>query len=106
MNARHSAALALVGWYLMLPPNGLIQADLSVWTITSHFKTETSCDVQMKKLNAEGKAAAIYYSEQIQRLTPVQQLMQDNVAFAKERAAISQRFARCVSAEDPRLKSN
>jgi hypothetical protein len=49
MNLRHTAALALVGWYLMMPPvtsDGRIQknAPLSRWYIFSNFETKEECE--------------------------------------------------------------
>jgi hypothetical protein len=52
MNLRHAAALALVGWYLMVPPftaqrAGPVdvddQAPLSKWTIAGSFDTAEQC---------------------------------------------------------------
>ena len=61
MNLRHAAALALVGWYLMLPPltkRGPDSYDLppdtsapiSKWTYSSvldHFDTEEECKTEL-----------------------------------------------------------
>ena len=49
MKPHHAAALALVGWYLMLPPvtsDGRIQKDapLSRWYIFSNFETKEECE--------------------------------------------------------------
>jgi hypothetical protein len=49
MKARHAAALALVGWYLMLPPvisDGRTRKDapLSRWYIFSSFETKEECE--------------------------------------------------------------
>jgi hypothetical protein len=49
MNPRHAAALALVGWYLMVPPvtsDGRTQKDapLSRWYIASNFETKEECE--------------------------------------------------------------
>lgn len=49
MKLSHAAALALVGWYLMLPPvssDGRIQKDapLSDWYIFSSFDTKEACE--------------------------------------------------------------
>ncbi|MGC2441973.1 hypothetical protein [Candidatus Binatus sp.] len=49
MNLRHAAALALVGWYLMMPPvtpDGRVQksAPLSTWEITSSYDTADDCE--------------------------------------------------------------
>lgn len=49
MKPCHAAALALVSWYLMLPPvasDGRIQKDapLSQWYIFSNFETKAECE--------------------------------------------------------------
>jgi len=49
MKLRHAAALALVGWYLMMPPStssGRIQKDapLSRWYIFTTFETKKECE--------------------------------------------------------------
>jgi hypothetical protein len=47
MKARHAAALALVGWYLMTPPILLKCPDegapLSRWTVEEAFDTAREC---------------------------------------------------------------
>lgn len=48
MRFRHAASLALVGWYLMLPPvkdtpQAARQAPLREWTIIGSFDTATQC---------------------------------------------------------------
>jgi hypothetical protein len=56
MNARHAAAFALVGWYLMVPPLGSdhkldASAPLSKWTIVirGSFDTARQCDERHMK---------------------------------------------------------
>jgi hypothetical protein len=102
MNARHAAALSLVGWYLMVPPSGYPLAELSIWTVKSHFKTEAGCEAERKKSRAEGRAASVHYTEELRRMTPYQQLMDGDVA---QHPAVAQIFARCFADNDPRLKS-
>jgi hypothetical protein len=52
MNLRHAAALALAGWYLMVPPRlshspkGGQIAPLSRWTIGCTFESEKACDAE------------------------------------------------------------
>jgi hypothetical protein len=48
MNSRHTAALALVGWYLMTPPltktgDVNLEAPLAQWKITNSFDTAIDC---------------------------------------------------------------
>ena len=49
MNSRHAAALALIGWYLMLPPvnsDGRTQKDAPLWRwyIFSSYETKQACE--------------------------------------------------------------
>jgi hypothetical protein len=46
MLPRHAAALALVGWYLIVPPRGNngSQAILSGWTIVHSYDTARECE--------------------------------------------------------------
>ena len=49
MNVRHTAALALMGWYLMVPPplsHSPKVAPLSQWTRVGAFQSEEACDVK------------------------------------------------------------
>ena len=47
MKARHAAALALAGWYLMMPPLGngkvYVNAPLSMWQIVVSLETLEEC---------------------------------------------------------------
>ena len=64
MNLRHAAALALVGWYLLIPPvfsamgshprafNDL-NAALNKWDIQGSFDSETSCVKEKKRIRNE-----------------------------------------------------
>jgi len=86
MKSRHLAALALAGWYLMLPhisrdfPKGNVGAPLSEWArrpVTYRDKDECEhvLDKQRRLTNARNRQTALnYYSN-----------------------------AQCVSADDPRL---
>jgi hypothetical protein len=92
MKPRHAAALALVGWYLMLPPlatSGLDvdqNAPLSTWRQGGAFDTARACEVnrgdgikRLDKANGEKQFPSFYHS------------------FL---------YARCVAVDDPRLKGN
>jgi len=65
MKFRHAAALALVGWYLMVPPQNAhwqekrqplynSNAPLSEWDIDESFDTAAECQAALKKLFDEG----------------------------------------------------
>jgi hypothetical protein len=96
MNSRHAAALALVGWYLMVPPiasrTGPINRDalLEKWETWFAFDTAAECQARIKTI---ANAA-------------IGRLKAQPVAIATEQRisdlqAIS---ARCVASDDPRLK--
>jgi|SRR5208282_3038673 len=47
MNCRHTAALALVGWYLMVPPtknDKIVLAPLAKWTLHSVYNSQEECE--------------------------------------------------------------
>jgi hypothetical protein len=58
MKPRHAAALALVGWYLMLPPatrSGVIVSDsprhhYPGWTMKAEFKSQDDCNNAQRAL--------------------------------------------------------
>ncbi len=88
MRYRHAAALALIGWYLLLPPAGrdypMGNADLplSQWlkrptTYRDKDECEHVLDRQRRLANSKNRQVAVNYYKQ----------------------------AQCVSANDPRLKA-
>jgi hypothetical protein len=89
MKLRNAAALALVGWYLMMPPlgpDGRIQkyAPLSQWEISSSYDSADDCE--KVRLVASGWMPGA--NEKKTAHTP------------RGDAAI------CVASDDPRLKGN
>ncbi len=102
MKPRHIAALALVGWYLMVPPldspNGALNTSanypLSAWIHAPHevFGTRQDCEAELANQRA-------YLESALRRLGApgaYNQLAQAHV----ERM----RVAQCISTDDPRLK--
>jgi hypothetical protein len=93
MKLRHAAALALVGWYLLMPPvvsgGGTIYADRSVpfskWTIHGTYDTAQHCEAVKAQ---EVKAAKQKQGE------------------AQSYAFEASYYSECVETDDPRLKSN
>jgi hypothetical protein len=93
VNLRHATALALVGWYLMLPPGRRgekvapdFSAPLSEWSIYASFDSARDCEkaktdfqVQMQQGRATHDAVADF-----------PKLLAASIA--------------CVSTDDPRLK--
>ena len=64
MKSRHAAALALVGWYLMLPPmhqSGILfrlwYGHLADWTVVNSFDSAKECeDYRRQMIVVAGKA--------------------------------------------------
>jgi hypothetical protein len=44
MNLRHVAALALTGWYLMVPPRYVIGIPMANWERRAAFDTKAKCE--------------------------------------------------------------
>jgi hypothetical protein len=93
---RHAAALALVGWYLMIPPavvehgNHRIYtkaAPLSRWSLFQSFDTAKDCQKAATALR-QGVVSAL-------SANPKQPL--DN---------LRPMYAICIATDDPRLKGN
>ncbi len=87
MNLRHAAALALVGWYLMVPPPACLQsqtpdlyASLSKWVPVEKYPSARTC--------SEGLRDDRYMA---QHPRPE--------AFASKNLA----YGRCIASDDPRL---
>ena len=57
MKLRHAAALALVGWYLMVPPQRVQDAHVTFsantplreWKVIQPFDKATDCDKELKR---------------------------------------------------------
>jgi hypothetical protein len=90
MTLRSTAALALVGWYLIVPPSlskapkDKSMAALSRWTIVRAFDAEKDCDAERVKSSTVDLALGEY------RGMPPEEIYD----------------ARCIAADDPRLKSD
>jgi len=109
MNFRHAAALASVGWYLMIPPahdfGGPPKTSLSQWDQVSAFDTATACEASLSDLwdcaqelrnNPKGGAAC----EKIENLKT---LFVDIGAGEREKLVYRLANVRCVATDDPRL---
>jgi hypothetical protein len=99
MKPRHAAALALVGWYLLLPPvlphsgpAGLVpskqlvdlRAPIVMWEQWRAFDSASACEkekTRMFRLDSHPGAPDIMVEQSVQFV-----------------------FGRCVSTDDPRLK--
>ena len=85
MTFRHAAALALVGWYLMLPPPnprafGGVDDDAPIvqWKLFDSYDSAMECKMAAERMVASGDSTGVVEA----------QLKQ----------------ARCIATDDPRLK--
>jgi hypothetical protein len=106
MNLRHAATLALVGWYLMIPPastyNGEAHVDshasVRSWTrIGRSFDSSADCEKAKEKSQKNVQDAEGRGLESAARMDA----NPDDQALAGYEAA---RHMKCVSKDDPRIK--
>jgi hypothetical protein len=100
MNRRHAAALALVGWYLMVPPiykiaRGQYELDrdapLTEWINTKGFDSADDCD--------EGKSLNIKQTSNLLRMT-----FPKRGNFSTDPNWRRAFYGQCIATDDPRLK--
>jgi len=106
MNLRHAGALALLGWYLLIPPvfsamgdhprafNDL-NASLNKWDIQGSFDSETSCVKEKERIRIEAPLRLKFAHEH-----PDQDRNGNIVAVAE-----AWQRSECVASDDPRLKA-
>ncbi|MGO9605408.1 MAG: hypothetical protein ACLQAT_18805 [Candidatus Binataceae bacterium] len=87
MKLRHATALALVGWYLMVPPLSHLPKDgrmepLFNWTMVGAFRTEKDCDAERPKFSKLDPNLGSYRGLPPEEIYDVQ----------------------CIATDDPRLK--
>jgi hypothetical protein len=95
MNLRHAGALALVGWYLMIPPTRgapaeiLYHAPLSRWEVSDQYDGKVECENSLKEIvkNAQHNS---------------DQCTNGDCAVTVAQLA----GGRCMASDDPRLKNN
>jgi hypothetical protein len=98
MKVRHAPALALLGWYLMLPPADLktcpaADAPISKWDISQSFDTASDCETSRSRS----------FNEVIHGLA--QHQFKGTCGDAKMDPIAAQiTLARCIATDDPRLK--
>jgi hypothetical protein len=104
MKPHHAAALAIVVWYLMIPPIGVdgkvdAHAPLSTWRKGVSFKSQTECDDSLKDAIEHPMTPAEYRAAA--KTTRKAKMHPLSMSEMKKRTAES----RCVAADDPRLKA-
>jgi hypothetical protein len=95
MNLRHAAALALAGWYLMVPPTRghpaeiLLHAPLSRWEVGEDHDTKAECENSLRE--------------------SIKNMQHDANACEVGSCAVTvveYAHGRCMASDDPRLKNN
>jgi len=100
MNLRHAAALALIGWYLMVPPLRDTGIDTSVplaqWNISGSYDTASDCESSKNRLDdgiRDPTQAAKIKAEAVK----------EGKDWDQQRAILRSEASKCVSTDDPRL---
>jgi hypothetical protein len=105
MKPRHAGALALLGWYLLIPPvfspmghhprafNDL-KASINRWDIQASFESEASCEKEKERIRKEAPLRIQFANEH-----PDQDQNGNILAVAE-----AWQLAECVASNDPRLK--
>jgi hypothetical protein len=103
LHSRHLAALALVGWYLMMPPDSAriphdVDADapLSHWVIVTSFDSEDNCEKALTDLQNNFQDPI-----SLDKTGKLKRLDKHDAALGKARAV----NAACMASDDVRLKA-
>jgi hypothetical protein len=95
MNPRHAAALALVGWYLMVAPRDAdylftVNAPLTKWIIVQSFDTAENCESnRSRQIDQTDRLGEYWYYDTKKRET---------IGSPAKLAYL------CIATDDPRLK--
>ncbi len=102
LKSRHFAALAFVGWYLMMPPDSTriphdVDADapLSRWIKVATFDTSDDCEKVLADIQNKQQDPI-----ELDKTGKLKRLQKDDPALGKARAI----NAGCVASDDFRLK--
>ncbi len=90
INARHAAVLALVIWYLMMPPVGQQNAPFFNWATIQIFASAGECNTERNKEVAQGRAA-----KPTNVITPNTSIINSGLFDGTK--------AECISSDDSRL---
>jgi hypothetical protein len=102
LHSRHLAALALVGWYLMMPPDSAkiphdVDSDtpISRWVVVTTFPDEDGCEKALTDIqNSQQDPVTLDKTGKLKRL------QKNDAALGKARAL----NAACLASDDIRLK--
>ena len=95
MKPRHAVALALVGWYLMVPPitpdnrKFDVSAPMSGWTLLTSTDTAALC-AEIKSKWSNGESGVVWVNHHY----PPE---------ARETALLALHASECIATDDPRL---
>ncbi len=105
LGSRHFAALAFVGWFLMIPPDSTkvlhsvdSEAPLSHWITVANFPTSESCEKALAELQDKNQDPVEL--DTTGKLRRFQKRQPPDPALGKARAI----NAGCVASDDWRLK--
>jgi hypothetical protein len=112
MKLRHAAALALVGWFLMMPPLLKKSVDLTApfsrWVTVNSYDTSKQCEDEKASIQDAAPENLSQLKSQLKGLG-----IKDDPADNKERLKIAHDMyfdevvvplAQCIASDDPRLK--
>jgi hypothetical protein len=103
---RHAAALALVAWYLMMPPNKRVDAPLSAWTVSRSYDSAEACQSAQSQNRDQAAAKQNQYdsmTDQQRRNLEHNQQAFDQATNDKDNFDAAFQSA-CIASDDPRLK--
>jgi len=106
MKMRHAAALALVGWYLMVPPNKNEDTPISEWVVRRTYDSADACQQGATSERAQAAARLRQYdnmsASERRNLEHNQEALDREIA---DNESIDRSFrATCIEQGDPRLK--
>jgi hypothetical protein len=108
VKARHAAALALVGWYLMIPPiEGTAvnrAALLSKWNNKGSFDNASTCTTELQV--SQDQARKSYEHPEIEKQPKGWNMPPDVWRLWVKTTSTQFLAAICIASDDPRLKSN
>jgi hypothetical protein len=118
MKLRHAAALALVGWYLMVPmldkATGEVQSKYPLfwWSTSASFDTAVACtEYRRQRLNTEEKQEAEIANHSHEEQRCYFAALDKNLGWPSGTAQAHShagsemyRASLCISSDDPRLK--
>ena len=97
MNPRHAAPLALIGWYLMMPPpygskTNPRTAPLRGWTVFGHYNSAQECSDERTKMT------------RVQSMALLSDLAEGVSDVNRPSLSLDFKHGQCIPSDDPRLK--